>query len=225
MKQIVSLLATFLDFFFPRICLGCDMEGAYLCHTCENLLKETVSQNSLHTDFLDTVFIACEYDNQNLIGKLIKRIKYKFSEELADSLADIVVQNLIDSIDWSNIGILIPVPLSKERRKWRGFNQAELIGGKIVRRLNKLGIDTRIEDEILRKVKDTPPQAACSSKLERLANVENAFEVNKNIRPPNAVILFDDVYTTGTTMNECAKTLKNAGVKNVFGLVIAKKKV
>lgn len=230
MKNITFVFEGILDLFFPRNCLGCKKEGGFLCENCEKQLDDLKPRAELSTEFLDKVFIACEYGNENLIGKLIKRVKYKFSQELSTKLAQVVARNLIDIVDWDCT--LIPVPLSRRRMKWRGFNQAELIGkqvadivnGKVVSLISQSKLRAlRINTTLLQKIRDTKQQVECKSRDERLRNVRNAFQVSITADPPEKVILFDDVYTTGTTMNECAKTLKNSGVKKVFGLVIAKK--
>lgn len=223
MKNITFIFERFLDLFFPRACLGCGFEGGFLCECCENKLDDLRPPAQLRTEFLDKVFIACEYESDNLIGKMIKQVKYKFSEELSERLAEVVVRNLAGIMDFGSV--LIPVPLSKKRMKWRGFNQSELIGGLIVKIANEHGDRLKFATKYLRKIRETANQAECKSKAERVLNLRNAFEVDGAETLPETVILFDDVYTTGTTMNECAKTLKNSGVKKVFGLAIAKKTV
>lgn len=219
MKNITFVFEGILDLFFPRNCLGCKKEGGFLCENCEKQLDDLKPRAELSTEFLDKVFIACEYGNENLIGKLIKRVKYKFSQELSAKLAQVVARNLIDIVDWDCT--LIPVPLSRRRMKWRGFNQAELIGKQVVDMVNESSL--KFDTKFLKKICDTKQQVECKSRDERLRNVKNAFQVSVTTDLPEKVILFDDVYTTGTTLNECAKVLKSSGVKKVFGLVIAKK--
>lgn len=219
MKNITFVFDGILDLFLPRNCLGCKKEGGFLCENCEKQLDDLKPRAELSTEFLDKVFIACEYGNENLIGKLIKRVKYKFSQELSAKLAQVVARNLIDIVDWDCT--LIPVPLSRRRMKWRGFNQAELIGKQVVDMVNESSL--KFDTKFLKKIRDTKQQVECKSRDERLRNVKNAFQVSVTTDLPEKVILFDDVYTTGTTLNECAKVLKSSGVKKVFGLVIAKK--
>src|SRR3989338_1210875 len=173
-----------LDIFFPRSCLGCGRDGTHICARCEESLIYPAHQNSLSTPFIDKVFIACEYRSQNLIGKLIKRIKYKFSEELAEVLARTVLKNMGSAIDWKSVKILIPVPLSNDRLKWRGFNQAELISEKIARMLSEEGYKVKVDASYLKKVKSTTAQAACKSRYERLQNVRMAFAIDHSIHPP-----------------------------------------
>ena len=100
--------------------------------------------------------------------------------------------------------ILLPIPLHPQRRSERGFNQSELIA-------DALGAycELPIMPGIIQRVKHTQPQTELSAK-ERRENVKDAFAVSGEIAGQN-VLLIDDVFTTGSTMAECAKTLEEAG--------------
>ena len=104
----------------------------------------------------------------------------------------------------------------KKRKQSRGYNQTELIS-------KKLAKDLKIEssNKVLRKVIDTKKQSTLTKK-ERIKNVENAFNVvnSKSIENKN-VILLDDIFTTGSTLNECSRMLKLAGTKEIAILTIA----
>ena len=114
--------------------------------------------------------------------------------------------------------MLVPVPLYDFRARERGFNQAAEIARKI-----STYYDIEIVEKNLIKQKNTPLQAQMKGEEARKKNIENAF-VSKN---PQAfggkiVLLVDDVYTTGATMRECAKVCKNAGVREVSGMTVAR---
>jgi len=125
--------------------------------------------------------------------------------------------------------ILVPVPSEKKKLKWRGFNQAEEIG----KELSKFfGIP--LITNCLIKIKETLPQVELSDE-ERRENIKGAFlvkdkELIKNPEgKPSAsygagkkILLVDDVYTTGSTMEECARILKEAGAKEIIGIVVAR---
>ena len=104
----------------------------------------------------------------------------------------------------------------KKRKQSRGYNQTELIS-------KKLAKDLKIEssNKVLRKVIDTKKQSTLTKK-ERIKNVENAFNVvnSESIENKN-VILLDDIFTTGSTLNECSRMLKLAGTKEIAILTIA----
>ncbi len=109
----------------------------------------------------------------------------------------------------------MPVPLQRWRENWRGFNQAELIA-------NRLGKERVVKGLI--RTKATSQQARLTNRVERAENLRGAFEVNGAGRAlaGKRVILVDDVFTSGVTMRECAKVLKKAGIKQVWGLVLAR---
>ena len=112
---------------------------------------------------------------------------------------------------------LIPVPLFKRKLKKRGFNQAEEIAKELSRVL-KIPL---ISDNLI-KTKETPPQVNLSEK-EREENLKNAFFCkNPALIKQKKIFLIDDVYTTGSTMEECAKTLKQSGAKEIWGIVVAR---
>ena len=108
------------------------------------------------------------------------------------------------------------MPISKERLKERGFNQVELIfkDWLAVRDIEAL--------EVLIRKRDTKPQFNLSPK-ERKANIEGAFEVVKDVRDRD-ILLLDDIFTTGATVYECAKTLKEHGAKDIFVLTLSSNK-
>lgn len=117
--------------------------------------------------------------------------------------------------------ILAPVPLHKKRLVWRGFNQAELLAEQISKKLK-----IRIYKDILIRQKNTAPQMEIKDKDERVKNVKDAFEAKKSFSQDEfknrIFILIDDVSTTGSTLQECAKALKTLKPKEIWAFVIAK---
>jgi len=109
----------------------------------------------------------------------------------------------------------MPVPLSKKRLKWRGFNQAEIIANILADNF-KLEIDAKN----LKRIKNTKPQAKLNER-ERRNNLADCFSWLGDKLNGRNIILVDDVATTGSTLNECAKVLKQAGASEVWGLVVA----
>ena len=112
--------------------------------------------------------------------------------------------------------------MHKKRERQRGFNQTELIARKIGK------ITSRPAAGLLEKIKDSRTQVGLSPK-ERLENVKGVFDLltsdfNKLLKSEvNNILLVDDIYTTGATMNECKKVLKKAGVKQIYGFTLARK--
>lgn len=118
----------------------------------------------------------------------------------------------VQSLD---IDLVMPVPLSKKRMRKRGFNQADLFG----RRFSEL-CGLKYENKMLVRVRDTVPQKELSA-LERKNNLKNAFKMNKNVVNLKRILLVDDIYTTGSTIDAAALALKQSGIKDVFYLCIS----
>ena len=112
--------------------------------------------------------------------------------------------------------VIVPVHLSKERLRQRGFNQSLILAKHVAK-----AIGLHIDYMSLRRTKDTPPQSLLK-RDDRKKNVKNAFTVLGNGLKGKKVILVDDVATTGSTLNECAKALKKSGAREVQCLVLAR---
>jgi len=212
------------DLLFPKFCLSCQREGNYLCEDCQSTLGvlNTHQKHQTHSPAggLKDLYFAIDYQ-QPLIKNLIKLFKYQpFVKELVIPLTSLIITHfqLIEksTADFVNF-ILVPVPLERKKLKWRGFNQAEEIGKELA---NFFGIP--LITNCLIKIKETLPQVELSDE-ERRENIKGAFLVkDKELIKNKKILLVDDVYTTGATMEECARVLKKAGAKEVIGIVIAR---
>lgn len=215
-----------LDLFLPIECVNCQTEGVYLCDACFEKLKINNPEDSkilsanLKTLNLDAVWIAGNYEDP-LLKKLIIKYKYNFLEPLHKPLS-LFLKNfwknyLLSSsqiIDKNNF-LIIPIPLSKKRLKWRGFNQAELLAINFCSYFNySLSLN-------LKKIKNRPPQVSLNEK-EREKNLQSVFAFKDKRLEEKNILLIDDVTTTGATLNEAAIILKKAGAKRVEALVLAK---
>lgn len=148
-----------------------------------------------------------------------KIIQYKFNEQayLYKTFAKFILNNKKICSFLKSYDIIMPVPINRKKYKQRGYNQTELITKEIAK---ELGIKTSKSNLI--KIRDTKMQSTLM-KVERKNNVKNAFEVLKSEELKNKrIILFDDIYTTGSTVCECSRILKKAGAKNILVLTIAK---
>jgi ComF family protein len=144
----------------------------------------------------------------HVLREIIHHLKYADRVSLARPLGDILKQCLErEAFEGS---LVIPVPLHRSRERVRGFNQAELLAERLGRPVGK---------KILKRRKNTPSQTGLS-RSERKQNLAGAFEVCREIH--GSVIVVDDVYTTGSTMNEIARTLKRAGAERVEVLTVAR---
>ena len=222
------LTMNLLDFIFPKRCVNCAAFGAYFCAKCTKEAKCITNQicplcqrqaicGKTHpgcvTKYtLDGLIIGFYYKGS--VKRAIGKIKYRWQYDIANTLASLF-SGEIWKFDFPADALLVPIPLHVRRKKWRGFNQAELICSILAA---KFGIRY---GNLLRRTIETKTQVGLS-RLERKKNINGAFEVVKNSNlKDKSYILVDDVYTTGATMNEACKTLKRAGASEVWGLAIA----
>ena len=222
-----------IPFNSSRYCFSCKQKNNYgeFCRNCAPNF------------FLNGVWIAGNYDNP-LLAKLIKNLKYRGAENIAVILGNYLsrfMQGLLDKnrltgsdlyktevwrrfhkvkqappilLDFNNT-IIIPVPLHKKRQRLRGFNQSE----QLARVINK-NFNLEINHNLIR-IKHKKAQAKLHEK-NRWENIKNCFSYQgKNLNNKN-ILLIDDVATTGATLNECARVLKENNAKEVWGLVVAK---
>lgn len=205
------------NIFFPPLCIGCGSFGIYLCERCGRLMREITQDwcmdcgNRLNTG--DLCF-SCQNKNKSLpivafwyyektITKIIQTIKYKNNRGLVYDLCRFISPQILTKIiilqDKYPSSVLVPVPLHNERQKERGFNQSKLIA-------DCLGALVNLEvcNNLVIRVKNTPPQAKCTTKTERIVNIKNAFKVNIEALQNKTIILVDDVITTGSTTKEIA---------------------
>lgn len=144
----------------------------------------------------------------------IARYKYGNRKEYAAFYAEEILRKCAGEMRFWNAEVLIPIPLHRSRRRKRGYNQAELLARELSKRC---GIPT--DAKILFRTKKTKAQKNLDGK-ERLSNLRGAFSVGKKHVPYRTVILVDDIYTTGSTVDEAARVLRENGVQTVYFLCI-----
>lgn len=193
---------------FPKKCVGCGGFGKYVCEKCEVGLWE--EEQIYPGGYLDG--LTCLWAYEGIARKIIKTAKYKYYFDLlGELLRDASVRVSVRSDT-----VVVPVPLWPKREKERGFNQADVIGRLVASRWSL------VTQNLLVRVRDTGRQVG-RTRRERLENMRDAFKLNDKCKMINdQILLVDDVWTTGATMQECAKVLKQAGVKKVWGLVLAR---
>lgn len=154
----------------------------------------------LHKPPVSNSIYQFKYHNQRAFGKY-------YAREMARRF-----KNLIR--EW-NPDCIIPIPLHKSRKKKRGYNQAEVIAKELGRMW-----DIPANGTFLKRVKKTNPQKSLGNK-KRKNNMHNAFKVTEETGNITSVLLIDDIYTTGNTMDEAAKVLKMAGMEKVYFLTVS----
>jgi ComF family protein len=243
MKNIKRFWKNLIDFLFPKCCVICrEKNDNYLCFkcfktinnfrnaNCPNCGQDThigeYCSNCKNKFILTGIMVIGNYKNENL-KIIIKNYKYQFIKNLSYPLALLLINFLKNNFipnpilknkkQKNNLNnyLLTFIPLSKQRERWRGFNQSELLA-KIVSQ--KLGLKLSSD---LKKVKNSMAQAKLDKKL-RQSNLISNFEWQGPNLKGQKIIIIDDVYTTGSTLNEAAKELKKHQAEEIWGLVLAK---
>jgi len=147
---------------------------------------------------------------------LIESFKYRRKRRLGTFLSEALGERLLTSGKFPSVDSIVPVPLHKRKRKERGFNQSDIIARQLS---EKLGIPV-LSDSVIRK-RNTRTQTGLSRE-QRQRNVKGAFEFTGKLSlKGKRLLLVDDVLTTGSTMRECARTLKTAGADRILGVTLA----
>lgn len=192
-----------------------------MCTDCGKQI-EKIALSKLEKDNLDAgiseFMYVFKYDG--IVRKLI--INYKFNDwaYLYKTFVKIILDNkkICDFI--KSYDIIIPVPIHRKRKLLRGYNQTELIAKALVKKLGNITYSTKV----LIKTKNNSKQSTLS-KIERAKNVLNAYEFNKKEVDKiynKKILIFDDIYTTGNTVKECAKIINNFNPKSIGIVTIAK---
>jgi competence protein ComFC len=218
MKKILNNL---LDYIWPQFCLGCNGEGSLCCGFCLNdiLLEdlENINWSDKNNLYFNACYNCCNYQDK-LVQKLIKNYKYNYIENLANLLTDIL-ERQARRLNLDKNTIVVNAPLHKNKKRQRGFDQTEILAKKLAKRLD---LDY---SPLLVRTKNNPAQAKLD-KTARQKNVENIFSINKKFIPnkKSTILLIDDVVTTGATLNQAAKVLKENKFDKIICLVLAKNK-
>ncbi len=170
-------------------------------------------------------FSIVSYKNQ-LVRQSVWSLKFKNNRGIANLFAEIIYDTLAEELAEIKLSanfdnpILTPVPLSRQRLRERGYNQTALIA----RGLANLDQNNFFEyqEQILKKIKDTPPQSRSKNKTERQKNLKGCFKIANPVVVKNKnIILLDDVITTGATLDEASKILRRAGARKIFRVTFA----
>lgn len=225
-KYVNEALDIFLSIVFPLFCISCNKEGDWCCEDCKAVLSRQAVLSCPNCEKATPGGRTCERCiNKTALSGLIA----------ASSYADPVARNFIQAIKFNRAvsvlkylnkfavhgravaksllpeAIIVPVPLHKIRENMRGYNQAEIIA-------DTLDLGEKLK--ALKRVKLTSAQTELNED-ERKLNPIGAFSCIKNVEGMS-VILVDDVFTTGATMEAAARALREAGAKEVWGFVVAR---
>jgi len=226
-NPFVKIGEAFQDLFFPPVCLYCQRiieppgDIPILCHQCLRSLHPLPAEfpqvhilNRLHPCYINELWIAFEFNE--VIRLLLHGIKYQKMPRLGIRIGGYASENFRNKLAAVGDSLVLPVPLHKVRRKEREYNQSSYIARGI---FEEHGANV-VENLLIRK-RYTSSQTKLN-RMKRKLNVKDAFSLSdKSVVKDNIVVLVDDVVTTGATMNECARLLKENGASKIIGVALA----
>ena len=246
-SRFKEVLYSLLDFLYPRRCVGCGQEGIWFCAECQGKIVtiqtptcffcQAISEDgktcpTCRAHYTLTGVVVFGY-HEGILKDAVHALKYDFIKELADPLGGLLASTLVRltlfAHNLRSMGvehpershrrvegpIIVPIPLHRKRLAQRGFNQSELIAHEIARRL---GFSV---NKNLVRVRNVTPQVELSGNARR-KNMTGVFAWRGQGLAGKTVLLVDDVATTGTTLDEAAKTLRSVGARQVWGVVVSK---
>jgi competence protein ComFC len=218
-----------LDWLYPPHCAGCGNRGSHWCDSCQEEAEIVNPPICPICGEMKTHAGICSRCRENPpcftslrswaifrgpVRQAIHRLKYKKDVALGELLSRPLIQYL-QCQDWE-IDLVIPVPLGVARLAERGYNQSDLIAKPIA-----LFFGIEFMPKAIRRRRETRSQVDLSAE-ERKVNVAGAFHARQEFVSGRNVLIIDDVTTTGSTLDACAFAFKEAGVKEVYGLTVAR---
>lgn len=202
--------AALLDAVYPQntVCAICSNEALLdkhgLCAACAALLKPAQETDKL--EYLDDIYCAVHYTKH--MAAAIHNFKYNDARYLYRFLASLMELPK----DWA-FDCIVPIPLHPSKKRKRGYNQSTLIARELCGKYN-----SALDETLVSRVVNTDSQRTLDRE-ERAKNIKGAFAASSAAKG-KSILLIDDVFTTGATMNECAKALKRAGAAKVYAAAV-----
>ena len=241
--HLIRIREELLSLVYPKICFGCKktlaaQSNVYFCEKCWDVLKNNFkppfckicgrSLESCNANISKCAdcesynwhfsqgFSATVYDG--MAKECIHSFKYKFNTYLADSLAQLMIDYANNYNDnFANVDVIVPVPLHWRKLRQRGFNQTKLLAIKLGNAFN-----VPVETRGLSRFRYTPSQTGLP-RQQRIKNVNDVFIARKpEVFIAKKVLLIDDVFTTGSTLNECSKVILKSGARDVSVFSLAR---
>ncbi len=209
-----------LNIIFPERCIGCGKQGSALCAICERMI--TTKPVALS----GTSAALFNYQNP-LVKKAIWALKYKRKKSLGKYFGTALYREFFKQLAYGSKKtnetiFVLPVPAGKKAVAIRGYNHAGVIARTIVECAKNDGLDLLLRTDFLYKRKEVPRQMTMSERSKRKENVENIFGVkNGEELRGKTVVLIDDVITTGATIADAKRALKEFKPKRILAIAVA----
>lgn len=216
--MVMRILSALFDLILPPVCYVCrqSCSGKYgLCERCAGKIRHIHPPQYAKMNYIEKGWSCCYYENT--VKECIHLFKYRKHIGLIDIFGDIMEKFARENGIAKDADLIVPVPVHPAKKRERSYNHAEVLA----RRLAKT-FDISSDFKNLKKLKWTRAQSELDRE-KRLTNVRDSFiALDRSVFRGKNVLLVDDVYTTGATVNECAKTLLNAEAKKVSALTLAR---
>ena len=219
-----------LDLLFPKRCVACDRQGAFICGECESGMPVIGTPRChrcgnpgpgpcLCIAAADRVWpldgIRSGFEFKSPVREAILALKFANLRSVGSTLSAYLAGTLRG--DDLKFDVLMPVPLHRRRMRQRGYNQSEILAAGLGK---EIGVE--VDGCCLRRMTYLGPQARASTADERRANVAHAFECRPGRVEGKRIAVIDDVTTTGATLRACAAALKKVGAGEVWGITVAR---
>jgi len=219
-----KLLRPLLHLAYPNVCIICQSlltpRESYICAECQNSFDRfllpnestskmlaTLAEHSPHQTAIDDAISLYNFYKQGKLQALIHAIKYDGLSRLAVEQGRLLGEALLREKTDSKFDCIVPMPLHRLRKIERGYNQAERIATGVS---DIIGVPVK---ELVERQRYTQTQTKLNLQ-QRLLNIQDAFRCNKQLNG-ESILLVDDVFTTGSTLLECAKALKHNGAGKI----------
>lgn len=216
-----------LQLIYPVRCMYCNKVIDYytkkcICDDCKNVIEEYIGieKNDFFNKsnkWIDKNYAVLVYNDA--LSNAIHKMKYKNKPQYAKILCKYMKKRLYEILNKNKIEVVISVPIHKKRFKKRGYNQSHLLAKECVDK-----IDVIYMKDFIKRIKNTKPQNGLNV-VYRYNNLEGAFGINKKskkiLEKYKTFLIIDDIYTTGSTVESCAKILKEFGAIKVYSLCLA----
>ena len=207
-----NIIRTILDIIYPQVCGICGkVSSKSICNKCRARLKSEFNfEMDDYTEDVQKNFNEHYYffKYENLIRQQILDLKFHEKPYVYKTIMYFLKENKKDLKNLEKYDIIIGVPVSISRKKERGYNQSTILAKEISKIIERPFIEN-----VLYKIKNTVPQSTLN-KEQREQNAKGVYKVNNIQKIYNKkILIFDDIYTTGSTLNECAKVLIEQGIK------------
>jgi ComF family protein len=216
------------DFLYPARCSGCGSEGAIWCESCQTQVRVIAGRFCDWCGEPLSSAVSCRLCKardlplkarsyayyEGPLARALLMLKYRPNRTLANLIGE-WLSAVVQSEGWG-ITRVVPVPLGPDRMRQRGYNQAALLSLSLAKQ-----IEVPNESDLLERHRETRSQVGLDAP-ERHLNVAGAFRVRRPVKSDEALLLVDDLFTTGATMAACGHALIESGAHQLYGLTVAR---